>query len=39
VTLPVTYLCPRHAGLFELPLRMAWPTTAEGVTPEQARNM
>ena len=33
-TLPVTYLCPRHAGLVELPLRMAWPTDASSVTPK-----
>jgi hypothetical protein len=26
VTLPMAYLCPRHAGLLELPVRMAWPT-------------
>ena len=28
--LPAAYLCPRHADLVQLPLRMAWPTTAEG---------
>lgn len=26
-TRPVAYLCPRHAGLVELPIRMAWPTS------------
>lgn len=24
-TYPVTYLCPEHAGLVELPIRMGWP--------------
>lgn len=26
LTLPVAYLCPEHACLVELPIRMAWPT-------------
>jgi hypothetical protein len=33
-TLPVSYLCPRHAGLVQLPLRMCWPFDATNVTPE-----
>jgi hypothetical protein len=37
VTLPVTYLCPRHMGLVELPLRMAWPMSADDASPDQAR--
>jgi hypothetical protein len=34
--LPVAYLCPQHAGLVQLPLRMAWPTTSEGIAPGDA---
>ncbi|MGY1719288.1 hypothetical protein ACI8AG_09600 [Blastococcus sp. SYSU DS0552] len=33
-TLPITYLCLRHAAQVDLPIRMAWPLTAEGITPE-----
>ncbi len=33
-TLPVTYLCLRHAKQVDLPIRIDWPTTAEGITPE-----
>jgi hypothetical protein len=29
-TLPVTYLCPRHSGLVEVPIRVAWPTRFPG---------
>jgi hypothetical protein len=32
--LPVAYLCLQHADLLQLPLRMAWPTTAGSITPE-----
>lgn len=28
-TLPVSYLCPRHAQLLELPLEMSWPKEPE----------
>lgn len=35
-TLPVAWLCPRHEGAVDLPLRMAWPTVADDATPESA---
>jgi hypothetical protein len=35
-TLPVAWLCPRHKGAVNLPLKMAWPTVAADVTPESA---
>jgi len=33
-TLPVAWLCPRHDGAVNLPLKMAWPTVADDVRPE-----
>jgi hypothetical protein len=36
-TLPVGYLCPRHAELVMLPLRMGWPMDASDVTLEDVR--
>jgi len=33
-TLPVAWLCPRHKDAVDLPLKMAWPTVADDVRPE-----
>ncbi len=33
-TYPVTFLCLEHAGSVDLPIRMAWPTNADNITPE-----
>jgi len=33
-TLPVAWLCPRHEGAVNLPLKMAWPTDTDQITPE-----
>jgi len=33
-TLPVAWLCPRHKDAVDLPLKMAWPTDTDQITPE-----
>ncbi len=33
-TLPVAWLCPRHEGAVNLPLKMAWPTVADDAALE-----
>jgi len=36
--LPVAYLCPRHADLVQLPIRMAWPTSADAISLDDVLN-